>query len=79
MGMGTGTDIDMSVGMGIDMGMEHGYGSARLGRPPFFSLLLLRRTKKVYTYIKEMRFSAFICQEGKKKKSNSMHLAYLVH
>ena len=68
MGMGTGTDIDMSVGMGIDMGMGMGMGARAWGDPPFSFLLLLRRTKKVYTYIKEMRFSAFICQEGKKKE-----------
>lgn len=76
MGMGMGTDIDMSVGMGMGMRM----GARAWGEPPFFfKFLVLRRTKKVYTYIKEMRFSAFYLPRGQKKKSNSMHLAYLVH
>ena len=67
MGMGTGTDIDMSVGMGIDMGMGMGMGARAWGDPPFsFSSSSCAGQKKFYTYIKEMRFSAFYLPRGQK-------------
>lgn len=71
----------IGMGMGIDMGMGMGMGARAWGDPPnfFFSSSSCAGQKKFTHTSRRRGFRHLSAKRAKKKRSNSMHLAYLVH